>query len=163
MLLLERQPKPSGTTGLAIGSFTANRTALQRKAGIDDCPNDHEEDAAKYGPPAYQRKNNRSLRRFLDHGAETLDWMGRLGLRFYGPSPEPPNRVPRMHNVVPNAKAYIAAFQLGLLRAGGTILCSAPAEQLVTDAGRVTGVVTNVDGERRAFHARLGVVLAAGD
>ena len=79
------------------------------------------------------------------------------------PSPEPPNRVPRMHNVVPNAKAYIAAFQLGLLRAGGTILCGAPAEQLVADAGRVTGLVASVNGERRTFHARVGVVLAAGD
>jgi len=34
-----------------------------------------------------------------------------MGLTFHGPSPEPPNRVPRMHNVVPNAKAYIATLQ----------------------------------------------------
>jgi succinate dehydrogenase/fumarate reductase flavoprotein subunit len=164
VLLLEKQPKLGGATGLAIGSFTANRTALQIKAGIQDNPDDHEEDAAKFGPPAYQMKNNRRLRRFFfDHGADTLEWMGRMGLRFYGPSPEPPNRVPRMHNVVPNAKAYIAAFQLGLLRAGGTILCGAPAEQLVADAGRVTGLVASVNGERRTFHARVGVVLAAGD
>ncbi|MDY0167633.1 MAG: FAD-dependent oxidoreductase [Thermoguttaceae bacterium] len=164
VLLLEKQPKLGGATGLAIGSFTANRTALQRKAGIDDNPDDHEEDAAKFGPPAYQAKNNRELRRFFfDHGAETLDWMGTLGLSFYGPSPEPPNRVPRMHNVVPNAKAYIAAFQLGLLRAGGTVLCSAPAEQLVLEDGRVTGVVANVERQPSTFHARVGVVLAAGD
>ncbi len=164
VLLLEKRPKLGGATGLAIGSFTANRTALQRKAGIDDNPDDHEEDAAKFGPPEYQAKNNRALRRFFfDHGADTLDWMGTLGLSFYGPSPEPPNRVPRMHNVVPNAKAYIAAFQLGLLRAGGTILCSAPAEQLVLDEGRVTAVVANVEGHSRTFHARVGVVLAAGD
>jgi len=164
VLLLEKRPKLGGATGLAIGSFTANRTALQRKAGIDDNPDAHEEDAAKFGPPAYQAKNNHALRRFFfDHGADTLEWMGRLGLSFYGPSPEPPNRVPRMHNVVPNAKAYIAAFQLGLLRAGGTILCNAPAEQVLVDGGRVTGVVANVEGERRTFHARVGVVLAAGD
>jgi len=164
VLLLEKQPQLGGATGLAIGSFTANRTAWQRKAGIHDNPDDHEEDAAKFGPPAYQAKNNGQLRRFfLEHAADTLHWMSTLGLSFYGPSPEPPNRVPRMHNVVPNAKAVIAAFQLGLVRAGGTIFCDAPAEQLVLDAGRVSGVVARVAGRRDTFHARVGVVLAAGD
>ena len=31
VMLLEKCPELGGTTGIAIGSFTANRTALQRK------------------------------------------------------------------------------------------------------------------------------------
>ncbi len=164
VLVLEKRPALGGATGIAIGSFTANGTPLQRKAGIDDHPADHEEDAAKFGPPEYQAKNNASLRRFfLEHGAATLDWLIRLGLVFHGPSPEPPNRVPRMHNVVPNAKAYIAAFQMQLLRSGATILCNTPVEELLREGERVCGVVARVDGRRQEFRARRGIVLAAGD
>lgn len=164
VLVLEKQPDLGGTTGIAIGSFTANRTALQRKAGIDDNPDDHEEDAAKFAPDQIEAKCNRALRRFfLGHAADTLDWMMDMGLAFHGPSPEPPNRVARMHNVVPNAKAYVAAFQLRLLRCGGTILVSAPVEELTRNADRVTGVTARISGEPRTFTARRGVVLAAGD
>ena len=97
VLLLEKQPQLGGTTGIAVGSFTANRTTFQQKAGVEDNPDDHEEDASKFGPPEYQARNNTRLRRFfLGHAAETLSWLTDMGLAFHGPSPEPPNRVPRM-------------------------------------------------------------------
>jgi len=87
-----------------------------------------------------------------------------MGLHFHGPSPEPPNRVPRMHNVVPNAKAYIAVLQSRLLRLGGTILCNATVTGLERDGKRVSGVRAQVAGQAAAvFTAGRGVVLAAGD
>ncbi|MBN1417961.1 MAG: FAD-dependent oxidoreductase [Planctomycetes bacterium] len=164
VLVLEKQPRLGGATGIAVGSFTTSRSRLQEKAGIRDNPDDHEEDAAKFGPPAYQAKNNGALRRFfLGEATTTLERLMDMGLVFHGPSPEPPNRVPRMHNVVPNAKAYIAAFQMRLARRGGTVLCGAPVKELIREGGRVAGVVAEVDGARRSFRARHGVVLAAGD
>lgn len=164
VLLLEKTPYLGGTTGIAVGSFTANRSVYQRRKGIDDNADDHEIDAARFGPADVQAQNNGPLRRFfLEHAAETLDWLMGMGLRFYGPSPEPPNRVPRMHNVVPNAKAYIATLQSRLLRLGGRIECNAPVLELRMERGRVTGVVANLMGQAAAFQAVRGVVLAAGD
>lgn len=164
VLVLEKCPALGGTTGIAIGSFTANGTDLQRKRRITDNPDDHEVDAGKFGPADHQRRNNQALRRyFLGETAATLEWLCQLGLVFHGPNPEPPNRVPRMHNVVPNAKAYIAAFHLQLIRHGGTVLCNAYVEELQRDGPRVTGVMARVDGKRLGFVARQGVVLAAGD
>ena len=164
VLLLEKRPELGGTTGIAVGSFTANRTVYQRRAGIEDSPDEHEEDAGKFGPPEIQAQNNRDLRRFfLGHANETLDWLSALGLRFHGPSPEPPNRVPRMHNVVPNAKAYIAALQSQLVRCGGRIQCGCRVERLVRDGDRVVGVETRAAGRATTVRARRGVVLAAGD
>lgn len=58
---------------------------------------------------------------------------------FVGPSPEPPNRVPRMHNVVPGAKAYIASLQLALQRAGGKLICNAHVHSLERSGDRVAG------------------------
>ena len=164
VLLLEKLPKLGGSTGRAIGSFTSSGTRAQRRARISDNPDDHQADAGLFGPRAYEARNNEPLRRFyFGESAATLDWLEAMGLVFHGPSPEPPNRVARMHNVVPNAKAYVAALQLRLLRLGGTIVCDAPVQELVCDGGRVVGVAARVDGARREIRATRGVVLAAGD
>ena len=164
VLLLEKMPQLGGTTGIAIGSFSANRTIYQKRAGIVDNPNDHEADAGKFATTELQQRNNSSLRRFfLENGADTMEWLLAMGIRFHGPSPEPPNRVPRMHNVVPNAKAYIATLQSQLLRRGGRIVCNAPVQEVVKQNGGVTGVVALVEQRRTTFYAKRGVVLAAGD
>ena len=164
VLLLEKQPELGGSTGIAVGSFTANRTGMQRAAGVEDSLDAHAEDAGKFPPAAYEAQNNDALRRFfLDNASDTLDWLEGMGLRFLGPNPEPPNRVPRMHNVVPGAKAYIAMLQARLLQQGGEIRTGAPVVGLEQENGRVSGVMVEIDNQGTVFHARKGVVLAAGD
>ena len=164
VLLLEKQTQLGGTTGMAIGSFTGNGTSLQRAAGINDNPDDHETDAGQFAAPEIEAHNHSELRRFfLGQTAATLEWLRELGLHFHGPNPEPPNRVPRMHNIVPNAKAYIAAFQTQILKLKGTIVCDAPVVELIREQEHVTGVVAIIGGERTSIRATRGVVLAAGD
>ena len=162
--LLEKRSTLGGTTGIAVGSLTANRTAMQKYAGIEDSLQDHVEDAGRFAPPEIENRNAVELRRFfLSHTAETLDWLRGMGLVFHGPSPEPPNRVPRMHNIVPDAKAYIAALETRMRYHGGTILYGACVESLLRNEGRVCGVVVDLAGQRVEYHAARGVVLAAGD
>lgn len=164
VLVLEKQPHLGGTTGIAVGSFTANRTRFQRRQAIEDDPVRHNEDAARFAPEPIEARGNTDLRQFfLEHAADTLAWLEGLGLTFHGPSPEPPNRVPRMHNVVPNAKAYIAVLQQRLLRLGGVILVNACVKSLLRENGRVCGVEFVREGKPERASARYGVVLAAGD
>jgi fumarate reductase flavoprotein subunit len=164
VILLEKQPSLGGTTGLAVGSFTAGGTEIQRRAGIADDAAAHALDAGKFPPAELEARNNASLRAFfLERAAETLEWLAGLGLAFNGPNHEPPNRVPRMHNVVPNGRAYVAALHARFLALGGVVLCRARVEQLVREGARVVGVDAAVGGERRRFLARRGVVVAAGD
>ena len=164
VVVLEKQPQPGGTTGIAVGSFTANRTRLQQRAGIKDSLDDHAADAGQFATAGIEERNQAALRRyFLSEASATLDWLIGMGLAFHGPSPEPPNRVPRMHNVVPNAKAYIAALQAKLFRYGGELQCDSPVAQIVFDNGRAAGVVAGSEAEQVRYDARLGVVLAAGD
>ena len=164
VLVLEKQPQPGGTTGIAVGSFTAAGTSLQQQAAVEDDSASHVEDVAKFAPPEIEERNHQDLRRFfLAEAADTFEWIQELGLAFVGPSPEPPNRSPRMHNVVPNAKAYIAALQLALTRAGGTLVCSAAVESLLKTDGRVVGVRASVQGKPQEYWATRGVILAAGD
>jgi succinate dehydrogenase/fumarate reductase flavoprotein subunit len=164
VLLLEKQAQLGGTTGIAVGSFTASGTRHQRKKNIDDKSVDHNEDAGRFARPEDEAAGNQEIRAFfLSHAADTLDWLETMGLRFHGPSPEPPNRVPRMHNVIPNAKAYIAALQLRFVRLRGQIMTSASVEGLLQTEGRVTGVTVDINGTQRTETCRRGVVLAAGD
>lgn len=164
VLVLEKLPALGGSTGIAVGSYTANRTAWQRKAGVQDTLEEHAEDAGRFAPLEIEARNNTEMRRwFLSLGAETLDWLSGMGLAFQGPNPEPPNRKPRMHNVVPGAKAYIAALQARLARLGGQALTNAEVIELLVEGGRISGVVARVNGEKQALRARKGVILAAGD
>lgn len=164
VLVLEKQPQPGGTTGIAVGSLTAAGTSLQRAANIDDDPAWHAEDAGQFAPAAIEARNNPGLRRFfLGEAGTTFEWARALGLSFVGPSPEPPNRVARMHNVVPGAKAYIATMQMELARLGGRLLCGADVQRLVRQDQRVVGVEAAVDGAAHAWRATRGVILAAGD
>ncbi len=164
VLILEKRPQLGGTTGIAVGSFTAAGTRLQQQAGIEDHFQQHAEDVAQFADPNIEARNNHSLRTFfLNQAADTLHWLQGLGLSFVGPHPEPPNRVPRMHNVVPGAKAYIAAFQLALQKTTCQQLCGAQVKELLFDEGRVVGVVAEVDNIQKTFHAQRGVILAAGD
>lgn len=135
-----------------------------KRAGIEDTAEDHAQDAGLFAPAEIEERNNCELRRyFLDHAADTLHWLTRLGLNFHGPSPEPPNRVPRMHNVVPGARAYITTLQTRFQQLGGVILCNAGVERLVCQNRRVVGVIALQSGREQEFQARRGVVLAAGD
>lgn len=164
VVVLEKQAQPGGTTGIAVGSFTANRTKFQQQAGVEDTLEDHAIDAGMFAPPEIEDRNNRELREFfLAETSRTLDWLLEMGLHFHGPSPEPPNRVPRMHNVVPNAKAYVAALQAKLIRHGGELICKAAVVELAKSGKRVTGVVVEGPNGRFTCRTKRGVVLAAGD
>lgn len=164
VLLLEKHAQLGGATGIAVGSFTANRTQIQTKAGIQDSLDDHAEDAGLFASAEIEARNDPEMRRwFLDQSAETLHWLMNMGLNFYGPNPEPPNRVPRMHNVIPGAKAYITTLHGRLIKLGGVVLTDTPVLDLILDDGRVIGVEADANGERRIFSSTLGVVLAAGD
>lgn len=164
VLLLEKHPELGGATGIAVGSLTANRTRLQARAGIQDTLEAHAEDAGRFPPAEIEGRNDDELRRwFLNHSADTLHWLMDMGLNFYGPNPEPPNRVPRMHNVVPGAKAYITMLHAKLLQHGGVVLTEAPVVELTRHGTRISGVIAVVKGVRTNFIAQRGVVLAAGD
>ena len=162
--LLEKCPQLGGTTSIAVGSFTAACTSLQRAAEIEDDPVWHNEDMGAFAAHRESR-NNWELRGFFaQHAAETLAWLLEMGLEFHGPSPEPPNRVPRMYNVIPNAKAYVAALHRRLLQHGVDIRLSHRVTKLIRHAdGAVTGVEADSPRGMVSIRAKQGVILAAGD
>ena len=163
--LLEKNAECGGTTGLAVGSFTAAGTRLQKAAGIEDTAEDHIVDVQGFAPEEIEARNNDDLRAFfLQHAGEAWNWLEELGLVFQGPMPEPPNRQPRMHNVVPKAHAYIATFLRHFKKhRNSAIFCNCKVEELLSDDDLVIGVRAATPKGSQIFRANYGVVLAAGD
>ncbi|WP_306171860.1 FAD-dependent oxidoreductase [Variovorax sp. KK3] len=164
VLVLEKNTAPGGSSRLSVGSINAAGSRLQQRAGIVDTPDEHFEDMDHF-MGAFASKDNLALRRVLvDNAADTLHWLMSLGLSFYGPTADPPHRHPRMHNVLPNSRAYPYYLSKEAKRRGVRLVCGAEVLELLrADDGGVRGVAARVDGRRVEIVARRGVVLCAGD
>ena len=165
VIVAEKCTSLGGTTGLSIGSITACCTSYQARQGIQDSPEALFEDVKKFNGELDQYDNKELLWVLIREGARTLDWLRSYGFEFIGPSPEPPHRVPRMHNVIPNALSYPFLLQRAAVKKGVTFLLNTTGRKLIQERGRVTGAL--LDQSKRNIsirvHARRGVILACGD
>lgn len=164
VILVEKQPKLGGSTAMSIGSISAAGTRWQKARGIADNPDDFLEDMGKF-PGVDMATDAPDLRAVLAAEAgPALDWLDRLGVAFVGPFPEPPHRVPRMHNVVLDSRMYAVVLEKAARRAGVDIRTGIDVTRLLTDAeGRVAGAQTLAANGPMTILAARGVVLAAGD
>ncbi|MBO0763103.1 MAG: FAD-binding protein [Hyphomicrobiaceae bacterium] len=164
VVLIEKAGRLGGTTAWSVGSVTAINTPHQRRAGIADSADEHFEDLGLLAG-GNAKRDNLALRRLLvENTTQMFDWLLSVGLVFAGPSPEPPHRRPRMHNVLPNSRAFPAVLGRHCRRRGVDIYTGLRARRLLLDGGRVCGVVAEAgDGAGLAFVASSGVVLATGD
>jgi succinate dehydrogenase/fumarate reductase flavoprotein subunit len=163
VILLEKNPELGGTTAWSIGSFTATQTTQQLAEGIEDSPDEHFADMPKFSGPLADRDNPALRRLFVDNANGTLRWLEDLGVEFFGPMPEPPHTKPRMHNVLPNSRAYIRQLGQQVQNIGVDVRVDARATRFLLDGDRVAGVVYEIgDGAEHEIRARA-VVLASGD
>ncbi|RRJ87026.1 FAD-dependent oxidoreductase [Gulosibacter macacae] len=160
VLVLEKQSKLGGSTGMSVGSFTAANTAYQYRAGVNDSIELFIEDMVTANGE-FEERENQSLRRVLaENAGPTLEWLSALGVQFLGPTPEPPYEKPRMHNVLPNSQAYVAALSAECKRRGVEHRVGMRVDALLQNAaGEVIGARAN----GQDFIGRRGVILATGD
>jgi fumarate reductase flavoprotein subunit len=159
VIVIEKGERVGGTTALSVGSFTAAATSYQYRTGVNDSPELFERDM-QLANGTNEANENIELRHVLANNAgPTLEWLSTLGVHFLGPTPEPPFEKPRMHNIIPNSRAYIEALQRECERRGVTIVTDCRASQLLVDKDeRIIGVRAGHD-----FIAGRGVILATGD
>ncbi len=162
-VLLEKNSQLGGSTAWSIGSVTASQTPHQVRNGIADSPAEHCHDMGAFNG-ALDNRDNVELRRLLaEQMPETFKWLLKHGVRFFGPMPEPPHSKPRMHNVLPNSRAFISHLGKAARRSRVEILCGVRATKLITEQGRVAGVDCARERRILTVRTRRAVVLAAGD
>jgi succinate dehydrogenase/fumarate reductase flavoprotein subunit len=163
VVLLEKNENLGGSTAWSIGSVTSTGTPHQRNKGIVDTPADHWADMPGFAGELAGRDNDALRRVLCDEIPATFQWLLDSGVRFMGPMPEPPHRQPRMHNVLPNSRAFIYHLERRARRAGVEIRCGQRVTRLLQSGDRVTGVAVLVDGQASEVLASRAVILAAGD
>jgi succinate dehydrogenase/fumarate reductase flavoprotein subunit len=146
VVLLEKNPKLGGSTAWSVGSITSTGTPHQIRQGLQDRPQDHFDDMPLFAGELAGRDNDELRRILCDEVPDAFRWLLGLGVRFYGPMPEPPHRRPRMHNVLPNSLSYIYHLERYARRIGVDIRLDTRATELVTSDGAVTGVACG-DGQ----------------
>ena len=172
VILVEKNPDLGGSTIRSIGSISATCTPHQIRKGIQDNPEDHFEDCGKFTEavknsqwPDFHNHDNLALRRILVYNvSDTLRWLQSMGVRFFGPTLETPHRKPRMHNVLPNSRAYGYWLEKRARAIGVDIRTGRRAKRFLLNGRRVEGVeCVSEDGTLERYRARGGVVLSCGD
>ena len=164
VVLIEKGPALGGTTARSVGSITATGTPHQHRAGIADSPLAHFEDLGLLAGSNANRDNLVLRRILVEETPAAFEWLLSTGLVFAGPSVEPPHRTARMHNVLPNSRAFPAALGRHCRKLGVDIRLGVRAEGLLPENGRVSAVAARAaDGAPITLRARYGVVLATGD
>ena len=166
VILLEKGKRLGGTTGLSVGTISASATRLQAAAGIQDHPDSHYEDMAKFAGSLANRDNLELRRILVDHVPETVEILSDLGVEFIGPFPEAPHSQPRLHAIIPHSKGYVRLLEKACRKLGVKIQLSAAVKELLVESGRVVGVTLDArpgSVSSTNVRARRGVVLASGD
>ncbi|MGW1402954.1 FAD-dependent oxidoreductase [Streptomyces sp. NPDC002405] len=160
VIVLEKCPQVGGSTAMSVGSFTAANTSYQYRAGVNDSIDLFIEDM-KVANGSFEERENKELRRILAQNAgPTVEWLSSIGVQFLGPTPEPPYEKPRMHNVLPNSRAYRDALLRECGKRGVTIYTSMRVDKLLRNAA---GEIIGAGANGMNYFGRRGVLLATGD
>lgn len=164
VILLEREESTGGMMNWCVGTVSAVNTAQQKNARIQDTVEAHFEDLALHAGPLAAR-DNLELRRILTQNTtDMMNWLLSLGIVFVGPLVDPPQRVARMHNIVPSSRSFAFHLTRACKRAGVDIRLSTACVGLIEKGGRVVGVnVAGTDGRTQSVMAKQAVILATGD
>ena len=164
VLLLERQGRWGGTSGMAVGSLSGAGSRLQAQAGIRDDWTAFVDDMAKFTDDLLPEDNARLRAWLAQHAAETIDWLADWGVVFAGPFAEPPHRVHRMHNAVPGAASITRRLIRACRRLGVGMVLQADVRALHRNQiGRVQALTYVSEGHTHTISAERGIVLASGD
>jgi fumarate reductase flavoprotein subunit len=158
VVLLEKNEKLGGSTAWSIGSITSTGTPHQARHGIVDRPEDHFADMPLFAGELAGRDNDELRRILCNEVPDAFRWLMSLGVRFYGPMPEPPHKKPRMHNVLPNSLSYIYHLGRHARRAGVELRYGARAASLI-----VEGVNATATGDGQKLALALGARIVNGD
>ena len=164
VILIEKATDFGGMMNWCVGTVSAVKTPQQRRAGIQDTEQNHFADLGLHAGDLASR-DNLALRAILTKNTATMmEWLLKLGIVFVGPLIDPPQRVARMHNVVPSSRSFGFHLTRACRRAGVDLRLSTPCEGLVMKNGRVAGITVRLsDGTALQVMARQAVILATGD
>src|SRR5919107_3148000 len=164
VLVLERDPRPSGSTSLSAGLIAAAGTKLQRQRGVEDSPAVFAEDILR---KTHGEVDHALVHAIAEASGPLIDWLQDrqgLDLRLVQGFLFPGHTRLRMHGPESQTGADLEAMLLiAAGREGIDVMASASAEDLFSESdGRVVAVgIKRPDGQRETIGCEA-VILACG-
>ena len=164
VLVIERDPVPRGTTAMSTGLIPAAGTPDQTAAGIEDSPALLAQDIVA---KTKGRTDPAIALRLAEESAETVLWLRErhgVPLSLVDGFTYPGHSVRRMMGTPHRTgEELMAALNDAAAAAGADVLTEALADDLIVDAGRITGViVTRPDGSQESIGAGAVILACCG-
>jgi flavocytochrome c len=160
-VVLEQANECGGTAAISGGGCCIVGTPLQRAQGIEDTPDIAFEDWVKWGGGAADEV---WARFYLEHTLNDLyHWAERCGAKWVDMKFQEGNSVMRWHRPDNNGLGLmIALVKTADSMPNITIMTSTSASQLITNQGRVSGVMARKNNEAIEIGAKAVVVATGG-
>jgi len=150
-----------GHAVMSQGAVSIVATPAQERAGIKDSPELAFEDFHRWG----ENPNTDWVRYYVDHSRrEIYDWLDELGVRYAEVWASMGNSVPREHKPIGRGIGLVTPIYRACLElANVEFVWNSKVEQLLTDNGRVVGVmVRDLRSDRTRELRGKAVILATG-
>jgi fumarate reductase flavoprotein subunit len=171
VIVLEKQAKAGGTGLFCEGIFAAE-SKVQKRIGISITKEQAYKTIMDY---SHWLANGSLAKAIVDKAPETIDWLDELGVKIeyvgpggpggpltwhvMAPGPDYPHKNPRDFH----CERMINVFKKFVTDKGGKILLETPGTNLITENGKVVGVVAkNKSGEVIKIKAKAVVVATGG-
>ncbi|MQA77671.1 MAG: FAD-dependent oxidoreductase [Streptosporangiales bacterium] len=161
VIVVEAAAQVGGTASAAAGGTCVAGSPLQAELGIHDSPDRALADWLAWGG---ETAHAEWARRYLEASVpDVYAWLGELGVTWYEVRPHEGNSVPRWHAPRGGGRAVMRALTAHARGYDGIDwLTDTRATSLVTEAGRVTGVVVATPAGQRELRAAAVVVASGG-
>jgi fumarate reductase flavoprotein subunit len=164
VIVLERDPRPMGSTSMSSGFIPAPGTRFQRAIGVEDTPEDFARDIRK---KAANGADPEIVRTVTEQIGPALEWLAdRHGLEWQVLDDflYPGHSKHRMHAVPEKTGlGLMARLQAAAEAAGLTVVTDARADTLHVEGDRIAGVsLTRPDGATESIGCRAVVLACNG-
>ena len=156
--VFEKQRSLGGTSNFFHGTF-AVESRLQRERFIDYSRDEAFKSIMEY---SHWRANARLVRTVVDESAATIAWLEQHGVDFTGQLINMPGAPSTYHVVKGDGQAVVKALATQVKAKGAHIVPGTPLVALSKEAGHISAVVVDDDGQEVEVAAKAVIIATGG-
>jgi fumarate reductase flavoprotein subunit len=158
VVVFEKQRSLGGTANFLHGTF-AVESGMQRERFIDHTRDQAFKDIMDY---SHWIANPRLVRAIVNESGATIAWLQERGVVFTDATINMPDAPRTYHAVKGKGEAIVKALVTAAKGKGANILPGTPVTGLLTQGGRISGVVADDNGESVEVAANAVVIATGG-
>ncbi len=161
-VIFEKMPVVGGNTNKASSGMNASNTKFQKEQGIEDSNDAFYEETLKGG---HGTNDKELLRYFVDHSAESIDWLDSIGIRLNNLTITGGMSQKRTHR--PEDGSAVGGYLVkglteNVQKRNIPIFVNTDVKEIVKSGDAVTGVKVQVQGEKEKEVKGKTVIVTTG-